>query len=158
MKKSPLLLAFLFIFISCQQTAETGQTTEEYKMEVKEAIAKFNTLFYEAWENKDLDSTLFFYDEGAINMFYFGMALTKEEYREAFQEVFDTYSIEGIEFESIDLVVDNDYAIETAMFKQKWISNDMQDTTLFDMRTMFVFKRQDDGSWKVFRLIGQHNQ
>ncbi|MCJ7802761.1 MAG: nuclear transport factor 2 family protein, partial [Candidatus Marinimicrobia bacterium] len=107
--------------------------------------------------NKDLDSTLFFLDEGFINMFSFGMSLTKQECREGFQEVFDTYSIEGVEFKIIEVIVDNDYAFETEMFKQKWISNDKQDTILFDMRPMFVFKKQDDCSWKIFRLIGQHN-
>ncbi len=158
MKKTPLFLTFLVFFISCQQTVQTGQATEEYKTEVKETIAKFNKLYYEAWENKDLDSTLFFLDEGFINMFNFELSFTKQECREGFQGVFDTYSIEGVEFKSIDLVVDNNYACETGMFKQKWISNDVQDTILFDMRTMFVFKKQDDGGWKIFRLIGQHNR
>ena len=44
------------------------------------------------------------------------------------------------------------------MFKQKWITNDKQDTIHFDMRGMTVFKKQDDGSWKIFRLFGQHNR
>ena len=74
------------------------------------------------------------------------------------KDVFDTYSIEGIEFKSIDLVVDNDYTIETGMFKQIWITNDKQDTIHFDMRGVTVFKKQDDGSWKIFRLFGQHNK
>jgi len=158
MKKTPLFLTFLVFFISCQQTVQTGQATEEYKAEVKETITKFNKLYFEAWENKDLDSTLFFLDEGFINMFNFELSYTKQECREGFQGVFDTYSIEGVEFKSIDLVVDNDYAFETGMFKQKWISNDIQDTILFDMRTMTVFKKQDEGGWKIFRLIGQHNR
>ena len=157
MKKAPLFLTLLIFCISCQQTVQTGQTTEEYKTEVKETIAKSVELFYEAWENEDVDSTLFFLDEGFINMFDFGMSLTKEECREVFQEVFDTYSIEGVEFKIIEIIVDHDYAFETEMFKQTWITNDLQDTILFDMRPMFVFKKQDDGSWKIFRLIGQHN-
>ena len=158
MKKTPVFLTFLVFLISCQQTVQTDQTTEEYKAEVKETIAKSIKLYHEAWKNKDLDSTLFFYDEDLINMFYFGMSYTKQECREGFQEVFDTYSIEGVEFKSIEVFVDNDYAFETEMFKQKWISNDKQDTTLFDMRLMFVFKKQDDGSWKIFRLFGQQNR
>jgi len=158
MKKAPLFFTFLVFFISCQQSVQTGQATEEYKTEVKETIAKFNKLMYEAWENKDIDSSLFFYDEGFINMFDFEFSATKQECRELFQGVFDTYSIEGIEFKSIDLVVDNDYAIETGMFKQKWITNDKQDTIHFDMRGMTLFKKQDEGGWKIFRLFGQHNR
>ena len=158
MKKAPLLLTLLVFFISCQQTVQTDLAAEEYKAEVEETIAKSMKLFYEAWENEDVDSSLFFLDEGFINMFDFGLSATKQECRELFQGVFDTYSIEGIEFISIDLIVDNDYAIETEMFKQKWITNDLQDTILTDMRPMHVFKKQDDGSWKLFRLIGQHNR
>ena len=157
MKKTPLFLTLLVFCISCQQTVQTDLATEEYKKEVKETIANTVKLFYEAWENEDVDSTLFFLDEGCINMFRFGMSVTKEECREGFQEVFDTYSIEGVEFKIIEIIVDHDYAFETEMFKQKWITNDLQDTILFDMRPMFVFKKQNDGCWKVFRLIGQHN-
>ena len=158
MKKAPLLLTLLVFFISCQQTVQTDLAAEEYKAEVEETIAKSMKLFYEAWENEDVDSTLFFLDEGFINMFDFGMSLTKEESREIFQEVFDTYSIEGVEFKIIEIIVGHDYAFETEMFKQKWITNDLQDTILTDMRPMHVFKKQDDGSWKLFRLIGQHNR
>ena len=86
------------------------------------------------------------------------MSISKQDCREGFQEVSDTYSIEGVEFKSIDVIVDNDYAVETEIFKQKWITNDKQDTIHFDMRLMFVFKKQDDGSWKIFRLFGQHNK
>ena len=158
MKKAPLLLTLLVFFISCQQTVQTDLAEEEYKAEVEETIAKSMKLFYEAWENEDVDSTLFFLDEDFINMFDFGMSLTKEESREIFQEVFDTYSIEGVEFKIIEIIVGHDYAFETEMFKQKWITNDLQDTILTDMRPMHVFKKQDDGSWKLFRLIGQHNR
>ena len=155
MKKILIFLTFLVPCISCQQTAQTSQTTEGYKEELKETITKFNELFYEAWENKDLDSTLIFLDEGFINMFGFGLSQTKEQCREAWQDIFDMYSIEGVEFNSIELIVDNDYAFETSLFKQKWITNDKQDTILFDMRGMTVFKKQEDSSWKIFRLIGQ---
>ena len=158
MRKTPLFLTLLVFFISCQETVQTGQATEEYKAEVKETIAKSNKLFYEAWENKDLDSTLFFLDEGFINMFGFGPSQAKQECRESFQGVFDMYSIEGVEFESIELIVDQNYAFETSLFKQKWITNDKQDTILFDMRGMTVFKKQNDDIWKIFRLIGQHNK
>ena len=158
MRKTPLFLTLLVFFISCQQTVQTDLAAEEYKAEVEETVANSMKLFYEAWENEDVDSTLFFLDEGFINMFDFGMSVTKEECREGFQEVFDTYSIEGVEFKIIEIIVDHDYAFETEMFKQKWITNDKLDTIHFDMRGMTVFKKQDDDSWKMNRLFGQHNR
>jgi ketosteroid isomerase-like protein len=157
MKKAHLLLILLILLVSCQQTEKIGQTAEEYQAEVKEKIDQFNKLFFEAWKNEELDSTLFFLDEGFINMFSFGPSLTtKEECREAFKNVFDTYSIEDVEYESVETIADQNYTFETWLFKQKWISNDKQDTILFDMRGMYVYKKQTDGSWKLFRLIGQH--
>jgi ketosteroid isomerase-like protein len=153
--KKVIFLVIVLAVISCQQTKQTGQTAEEYQAEVKEKIAQFNKLYFEAWENELLDSTLFFLDEGFINMFSFGPSQTKEECREAFQNVFDMYSIEDVKYESVELLADQNYAIETGLFKQTWISNDKQDTVRFDMRGMSVFKKQEDGSWKMFRLVGQ---
>jgi len=156
MKNAVFLGIVLTFIMSCQQTKQTDTTSEEYQSEVKQKITQLDKLQFEVWENEDLESYLSFLDEGFINMFNFDLSLTKEECREAFQKVFDTYSIEGIEFKSIELIADQNYAYETALFKQKWITNDKQDTVLFDMRTMTVFKKQEDGSWKIFRLIGQH--
>lgn len=155
MKKAIFLLLVLISVLSCQQSQETTQTAKEYQAEVKEKIDQFNKIYYEAWENEELDSTLFFLDEGFINMFNFELSYTKAECREAFKDVFDTYSIEDVEYESVELIADQNYAIETWLFKQKWITIDKQDTVLFDMRGMMVYKKQEDGSWRLFRLIGQ---
>jgi len=46
-------------------------------------------------------------------------------------------------------------AFVTCLFEQKWITNDKQETISFKMRGMIVYKKQEDGSWKMFRLIGQ---
>jgi len=94
-------------------------------------------------------------DEGFLNMFSFGPANNKEQCREGFQNVFDSYSIEDVEFNSVEVIADQNYAFETGLFKQKWITNDKQDTIPFDMRSLSVYKKQSDGSWKLFRLIAQ---
>ena len=158
MKKTTLFLILLVFTLGCQQTMQTSQSAEEYQAEVKEAIAESLELYNEAWENEDLDSSLFFYDEDAIYMFCSELSANKEKCREIFQNVFDTYSIEGVEWKSIDFVVDNDYAFDIAMFKQEWITNDKQDTLHFQVRMLTVFKKQDDGSWKIFRILGQNKQ
>jgi ketosteroid isomerase-like protein len=128
---------------------------KNYDLEVKAKIAEQSKLYFEAWQNKDLESTLSFLDDDFINMFSLGMNQTKEECREDWKRVFDTYSIEGVEFIRTELIVDNNYAFETGLFKQKWITNDKQDTISFDMRGMTVYKKQSDESWKMFRLMGQ---
>ena len=147
-----LFAALLLMSFSCQQKQ---QSQEDYQNEVKQKIAKLDKLYFESWEKEDLESHMTYLDEDFINMFYLGMAYDKKHCREAFQDVFNTYSIEDVEFDSDELIVDWNYAIETGLLKQKWISNDIQDTTYFDMRLLTIFKKQEDGNWKMFRLIGQ---
>ena len=155
MKKAIFLLVMLILTISCQQTRQNFQTTEEYQAKVKEEITQINRLYLEAWENEDIDSVMYFLDEGFINMFSFGMSSTKEQCPDDFAKVFDNYSVEDVEYEIVEVIADQNYAVETGLLKQKWITNDKQDTILFDMRGMNVYKKQEDGSWKVFRGIGQ---
>ena len=150
-----ILFTFLVFLISCQQSKQIDTISEEYQVQVKEEIAQLDRLFFKAWENEDLDSCLSVLDEGFINMFNFGMSMTKEQCRDGFADLFDNYSVEDVEYESVDLIADLNYAIETLLLKQKWITNDKQDTILFNMRQMTVFKKQDDGSWKWFRHIAQ---
>ena len=88
-------------------------------------------------------------------MFYFGMSMTKEQCRDGFADLFDTYSIEDVEYENVEVIADQNYAVETFLFKQKWITNDKQDTVLFDIRSITVFKKQEDSSWKWFRHFAQ---
>ena len=128
---------------------------KNYESKIKILIAEQSKKYFKAWQNKDLESTLSFLDDDFINMFSLGMNQTKEECREDWKRVFDTYAIEGVEFNQTELIVDKDYAFEIGLFKQKWITNDKQDTISFDMRGLTVYKKQEDGNWKMFRLIAQ---
>ena len=155
MKRGIFLLVLLILVISCQQTRQIDPTSEAYQAEVKEEIDQLDRIYFEAWENEDLDSCLSVLDEGFINMFYFGMSMSKEQCRDGFEDVFDTYSIEDVEYKRIEVIADQNYAVGTGLLKQKWITNDKQDTISFNMRGMNVWKKQKDGSWKIFRGIGQ---
>lgn len=149
---SILTAVALLATFSCQQPK---QLPESYQVEVKQKIAETLKLYNEAWENEDLDSTMTFIDEGFINMFSFGPSQTKEEGRVSFKNVFDTYSVDDVEYKRVECIVDKNYAFETGFYKQKWVTNDKQDTISFDMRGLIVFKKQEDGSWKMFRLMAQ---
>ncbi len=131
---------------------------EEYQAEVKEKIAQLDKLYFEAWENEELETCLSALDEGFINMFYFDMSMSKEQCRDGFADVFDTYSIEDVEYESVEVIADQNYTVETGLLQQKWITNDKQDTILFDVRLITVFKKQEDSSWKWFRHYAQQPQ
>ena len=148
-----LIATFLLAGYSCQQKQEV---TEEYKNEVKQKITEVSKLWFEAWENEELDSLMTVLDEGFLNMFSFRPEdWNKEQCREGFKEGFKTVSIEDVEYKTVETVVDQNFAFEILLFKQKIINYDKKDTTSYDMRIMMVYKKQEEGSWKMFRLFGQ---
>jgi ketosteroid isomerase-like protein len=149
---SMLIAMLLLATFSCHHNE---QNQEAYQNEAKQKIAELDKLYHKAWENENLDSTLLFYDDDFVNTFFINMNLNKEQTREGFQELFDNYSIEGVEYKTVEIFVDQNYAFETQLFKQKWITNDKKDTTYFDLRIMFVFKKQEDSNWKIFRFMAQ---
>jgi ketosteroid isomerase-like protein len=154
MKKVTLLTALLcLLFLSCCQ--KETKLPETYQDDVCNELSELSTLFYEAWANEDLDSVLFFLDKDFLNMFAYGPITNLDENIESFRDVFDTYSIEDVKYEETECLVDHIYAFTTGWFEQKWITNDMQDTISFKMRGMDVWRKQEDGSWKIFRLIAQ---
>ena len=154
MKNFAFSVAFscLFFLTSCQQGTKLP---EDYQDQVCKELSESMTKSLEAWEKEDLETYLTFLDKDMLNMFSFGPAQNLEECRKSFIDVFDNYSIEGVKWEPVECIVDHNLAFLTSLFEQKWISNDKQDTISFKMRGMSVSRKQEDGSWKMFRLIGQ---
>ena len=53
----PILFAtLLFIAVSCQQQPQ--QSTEDYQKEIKQKITELDKLWFEAWENEDMNSAM----------------------------------------------------------------------------------------------------
>ena len=154
MKNVASLMAIfcLLILTCCQQGAKLP---ENYQAQVCEELSQLGDKYFEAWANEDLDSVMFFLDKECINMFSYDRATNFEEDRESFRNIFDTYSVEDVKFERTECIVDHNMAFVTGLFEQKWITNDKKDTIFFKMRGMTVYKKQENGSWKMFRLIGQ---
>jgi len=148
-----MLIAVLFLAtFSCRQDQ---QNQEAYRSEAKQKIAEVDDLFFEAWENEDLESVMTCLDEDFINMPGFGEPWNKEQCREGFKDLFDTYSVEDLEVDIVERIVDRNYAFETGLLKQKWITGDKQDTVYYDSRIMTVFKKQEGDDWKWFRHMIQ---
>ena len=142
----------LFILTCCQQGTKLP---ENYQAKVCEELSQSLNKSLEAWQKEDLETYMSFLDKDMLNMFSYGPANNLEQCRESYKNVFDNYSIDGVKWELTDCFVDHNFAFETGLFEQRWISNDKQDTINFKMRGMTVYKKQVDGSWKQFRLIGQ---
>ena len=154
MKNSASLMALLCLLIltSCQPGTKLP---ENYQAQVCDELSKLGVKYFEAWEKEDLETCISFYDKDFLNMFSYGPANNVEQCRESYKNIFDNYSIDGVKWERTDCFADHNFAFETGLFEQRWISNDKQDTINFKMRGMTVYKKQVDSSWKQFRLIGQ---
>jgi ketosteroid isomerase-like protein len=154
MKKMELFIGLL-CFIALLSCGPEKKPADAYKAEVAEELSRLNKLYFEAWQNEDLDSCMSFLAPDFINMFSYGPASNYEQCREANKNVFDNYIIEGVKYERTECFVDCDMAFEDGFFEQQWITNDKSDTIFFKMRGLTVFKKQADGNWKQFRLIAQ---
>jgi ketosteroid isomerase-like protein len=155
MKKTTPLIALLFLLIlfGCQQGSEIS---ESYQDEVCAELIEFTHKAHETWENEDLETYMSYLDKDIVNMYFYNLSMNLEENRQGFKELFDTYSIEDVKFEVLECFADHNYAFVVGYLDQKWISNDKQDTIITDkLRGITVYKKQEEGNWKIFRIIGQ---
>ena len=154
MKKMFFMAVVCLLVLPCCQQPE--KLPEDYQDQVSAELLNLNKLlWYEAWEKEDLDSCLFFLDKDFLNMFAYGPATGLEENKQSFRDLFENYSVEDVRYERTECLVDSKYATETYWFEQKWITNDKQDTISSKLRGMSVWRKQEDGSWKMFRTMAQ---
>ena len=156
MKKVTLLIALLYllILVNCKQGSKLP---ENYQDEVCAELTEFTHKSLETWENEDLETYMSYLDKDIVNMYSYSLSANFEENRQLFKDLFDDYSIEDVKSEVVECFVDHNYAFVVGFIDQKWISNDKQDTIVTDkLRGLTVYKKQEDGNWKMFRLIGQH--
>jgi ketosteroid isomerase-like protein len=156
MKKVTLLIALLYllILVNCKQGSKLP---ENYQDQVCDELIEFTHKSLETWENEDLETYMSYLDKDIVNMYSYGLSMNLEENRQLFKDLFDDYSIEDVKFEVVECFADHNYAFVVGFLDQKWISNDKQDTIVTDkLRGLTVYKKQEDGNWKMFRLIGQH--
>jgi len=154
MKNFVFSMAFLCLFFltCCQQGTKLP---ENYQAEVCDELIQIDKLFFEAWDNEDLDSCMSFIAPDFINMFSAGTASNFEESRESYKSMFENYIIEGVKFDRSECFVDQNFAFEIGTFEQTLISNDGKDTIPGKARAISILKKQPDGKWKQFRLISQ---
>lgn len=153
--KSPLTLTAIFCLLILPCCKQGTKLPEDYQAQVCEKLSESLNKSLEAWKNEDMEGYLSFCDKDFLNMFSYGPAQNLEQCRKSFSDVFNNYSIEGVKLEPVECIVDHNLAFVTSLFEQTWISNDKQDTISAKMRVLAVSKKQEDGSWKMFRLIGQ---
>ncbi len=153
--KNPVLLIAIFclLFLNCCQ--QGTKLPEDYQAQVCEELSQLGTKYFEAWDNEDLEACMSFYDKDFVNMYSFGSAANLDQCRESYKNMFENFIIEGVKYERSECLVDHNFAFEVGTLEQTLISNNKEDTVKSITRGLSIYKKQEDGSWKQFRLIGQ---
>ena len=102
---TPLIaLFFLLILVGCKQGSEIS---ESYQDEVCAELIEFTHESLETWENEDVETYMSYLDKDIINMYSYNLSMNLEENREGFKDLFETYSIEDVNFEVVECFVDH---------------------------------------------------
>jgi ketosteroid isomerase-like protein len=152
MKKVTLLMALLYLLIlnGCNNEVKLP---EDYEAQVTAQISELMTKNTEAWENGDLETYWSCFDEDYFRLNSNNVVSNLEENIETYKDYFINRSFEDVKYKQIDFVVDHNYAFEINQWEQKLIDNEKQDTIQQKMSGFAVYKKQESGDWKIFRLV-----
>jgi ketosteroid isomerase-like protein len=154
MKKVTLLtgLLYLLIFNGCNNEVKLP---EDYEAQVTAQISELMTKYAEALDNGDQDTFWSCCDEDylRLNSKNVNVVSTLAENIETYKSYFAKYSYDDVITSQIDLVVDHDYAFGISLLEYKEINNEEQDIAQRKSRGFYVYKKQEEGSWKIFRFI-----
>jgi uncharacterized protein (TIGR02246 family) len=149
MKKLLVILPMVFLLcftFSCQQAEEVA---EEPAVDVEADIAAIESLTNQvmnSWNEGDLDA---FMDTIADNAIYMPPGEPVINGKEAIRNWynFDNFSFDVTIFID-EIEVQGDLGFQRSHWKGSWIQKDSGETTQMESKTINIFKKQPDGSWK----------
>jgi uncharacterized protein (TIGR02246 family) len=137
-------------FSQTQNPAAVPEATPEIFAEAKRAIDKGNAKWIEAWEKGDPEMlAAIFADDGVMlsqgGKVFKGRQQILERQKVAMQSVTRPIKVSVV---TVQVWVDGDVAYETGKYKYEYTE---KDTPLKEEgRYVTMWKRQNDGSWKLF--------
>ena len=152
MKKVTLFMALLYLLIlnGCNNEVKLP---DDYEAQVTAKISELMTKYAEALDNGDQDTFWSSFDEGCLRLHSNNIVSNLEQDIERYKSYFANFSYEDVTNNQIDLVVDHDYAFGIAQLEYNQINNEEQDTVKIKSSGFFVYKKQEEGNWKIFRLV-----
>lgn len=150
-----LALAGLLAF-SCTTQPEAAETTTVNEKEVAAEITSLWATYLDAWKNGDAETCLSYMTaDDYINMPSMDATTDFQATREMFINVFENNIIEGADYRPIEFFVHDSMTYEFGYLDQVWINRTTGDTSQFSIRCASVWKKMDDGSWKIHRWMAQ---
>ncbi len=152
-RKSIWLLVLLCSSVAAVAIAAAGSPQDE-TAEVRSAIDAGNALWIEAFRNSDAELLASAFDEnGAILSSSGDRVDGREAIRERMGVAMDRVGPAETTIETLNVWVEGDVAYETGMYSYTFRPG-TDDERVAAGRYVVVWKRQADGSWKIFRDIG----
>lgn len=149
-----LALAGLLAF-SCTTHHEAAETSTVNEKEVAAEITSLWATYLDAWESGDAETCLSYMTADFINMPGLDAATDFQATREMFNNLFENNIIEGAGYRPIEFFVHDSMTFEFGYLDQVWINRTTGDTSQFTIRGASVWKKMEDGSWKIHRWMAQ---
>jgi len=152
---SRLVLALIFIVTFFMSSCATATQLLDVTDEV--ALNEFSTSWKAAYESGDIEALRVLYEPDAWLMTRHARALKG---REAILDYLTADRSPGvmadIRFEYEDRRVDGDYAFQIAKWWLILRTYDGKETSRDSGRSLVIFKRADDDTWRLWRDIDNH--
>ncbi len=147
----PLVILLCFAF-SYQKQAEGAKPTVDIEADVA-AIESLADELMKALNEGDLEALMATVAEDAVWMAPGEPALIgKEAIRNWYNGLFDKISFDVI-ISPDEIEICGDWAIQRTTFKGSWIQKDSGETTQFESKDIYIYRKQPDGSWKNSHAI-----
>jgi ketosteroid isomerase-like protein len=153
LKTIAALLATTMLLGCNQQTTAPADTLN--KEEIARQLEENWNGFIVAFNQKDIDKVMSFLTEDYINMPAANWTQDYEGSKELFLSMMNDNIIETNTYEQGEVFVHPDMAYEFGEIYMVLVSKTTGDTVINNPRTLTVWKKMDDGSWKLHRWMGQ---
>jgi ketosteroid isomerase-like protein len=144
----------LLMVTGCRQETSTAETCTPDPA-LADITSRMMREYMDAWSRKDLEAVLSYLDTGFVNMYTIGMDDDYEQCRYAWQSIFDQNDLEVVKYERLEFMADVNTAYEIGVLEQNWYPKNSTDTIHAIARGLSIYKKQSDGSWKIYRLFVQ---
>ncbi|WP_163323958.1 YybH family protein [Draconibacterium mangrovi] len=142
MKNIIILFAVISLFFTSSCNQQKIVSDNENVDEVAAQLVQIWDDFNEAMLSKDIDKVLSHFTQDIINYPFYGSTQNGFEETKAFLADFmSNYPEGGFDFKQVEVKVFGDTAFEVSSMQGQ--------------RGFSIFKKHDDGSWKLYRWVGQ---
>jgi ketosteroid isomerase-like protein len=147
------IMISIMILGCTQKPAEPAVTLN--KEEISDEILKNWNDFILAFNSGDIEKTMSYFTDDYINMPSFEVTQNYEETKDMFQGMINNFSVETNTYKQTEIFVHPDMAYQFGNINMVLISRTTGDTVINRNRSVSVWKKTEDGSWKLYRWIGQ---